>query len=98
MIKAHEDIDKFTLWPGMVAHAFNPNTREAEAGGFLSSRPAWSTERVPGSQDYTEKPCLEKTKTKTKTTTTKEELKRVSLGAGEMAQQVRAPDCSSKGP
>jgi hypothetical protein len=30
--------------PGMVAHAFNPSTREAEAGGFLSSRPAWSTE------------------------------------------------------
>ena len=28
---------------GMVAHAFNPSTREAEAGGFLSSRPAWST-------------------------------------------------------
>jgi hypothetical protein len=32
----------------MVAHACNPSTREAEAGGFLSSRPAWSTERVPG--------------------------------------------------
>jgi hypothetical protein len=32
----------------VVAHAFNPSTREAEAGGFLSSRPAWSTERVPG--------------------------------------------------
>jgi hypothetical protein len=30
--------------PGMVVHAFNPNTWEAEAGGFLSSRPAWSTE------------------------------------------------------
>jgi hypothetical protein len=30
-------------WPGVVAHAFNPSTREAEAGGFLSSRPAWST-------------------------------------------------------
>jgi hypothetical protein len=29
---------------GMVAHAFNPSTWEAEAGGFLSSRPAWSTE------------------------------------------------------
>jgi hypothetical protein len=32
------------LKPGMVAYAFNPSTREAEAGGFLSSRPAWSTE------------------------------------------------------
>jgi hypothetical protein len=29
--------------PGMLVHAFNPSTREAEAGGFLSSRPAWST-------------------------------------------------------
>jgi hypothetical protein len=31
--------------PGVVAHAFNPSTweAEAEAGGFLSSRPAWST-------------------------------------------------------
>jgi major histocompatibility complex class I len=27
----------------VVAHAFNPCTWEAEAGGFLSSRPAWST-------------------------------------------------------
>ena len=32
----------------MVAHAFNPSTREAEAGGFLSLRPAWSTKGVPG--------------------------------------------------
>jgi hypothetical protein len=30
--------------PGVVAHAFNPSTWETEAGGFLSSRPAWSTE------------------------------------------------------
>ena len=29
--------------PGVVAHAFNPRIWEAEAGGFLSSRPAWST-------------------------------------------------------
>jgi hypothetical protein len=28
----------------VVAHAFNPSTREAETGGFLSLRPAWSTE------------------------------------------------------
>jgi hypothetical protein len=29
---------------GVVAHVFNPSTWEAEASGFLSSRPAWSTE------------------------------------------------------
>ena len=29
--------------PGMVAHTFNHSTWEAEVGGFLSSRPAWST-------------------------------------------------------
>jgi hypothetical protein len=28
----------------VVAHAFNPSTWEAEAGGFLSLRPAWSTQ------------------------------------------------------
>ena len=28
----------------VVAHASNPSTWEAEAGRFLSSRPAWSTE------------------------------------------------------
>jgi hypothetical protein len=35
---------------GGRAHAFNLRTQEAEAGGYLSSRPAWSTkkERVPG--------------------------------------------------
>jgi hypothetical protein len=36
----------------VVAHAFNPGTweaeAEAEAGGFLNSRPAWSTKWVPG--------------------------------------------------
>jgi hypothetical protein len=30
--------------PGMVTHAFNPSTWEAEAGGFLSLKPVWSTE------------------------------------------------------
>jgi hypothetical protein len=32
----------------VVAQAFNPSTREAETVGFLSLRPAWSTERIPG--------------------------------------------------
>jgi hypothetical protein len=45
----------------VVAHAFNPSTREAEAGGFLSSRPGLQNE-FQDSQGYTEKPCLEKTK------------------------------------
>jgi hypothetical protein len=32
----------------VVAHAFNPSTWVADPGGFLSWRPAWSTEWVPG--------------------------------------------------
>ena len=32
----------------MVVHTFNPNIQEAEAGGSLSLRPAWSTEQVLG--------------------------------------------------
>ena len=32
----------------VMAHAFNPSAWEAEAGGFLSSRSAWSPEWVPG--------------------------------------------------
>jgi hypothetical protein len=31
-----------------MAHAFNPSTREAEAGRFLSLRPAGSTKWIPG--------------------------------------------------
>jgi hypothetical protein len=30
--------------PGVVAHTFNPSTWKEEAGEFLSSRSAWSTE------------------------------------------------------
>jgi hypothetical protein len=37
---------KCHLESGVVAHAFNSSTLEAEAGGFLSSRPAWSTKGV----------------------------------------------------
>jgi hypothetical protein len=49
----------------MVGLSFNPSTREAEAGGFLSSRPAWSTKWAPGQPGYIKKPCLEKTNKQT---------------------------------
>jgi hypothetical protein len=39
----HSTVLKLFLVLGVVVHAFNPSTWEAEAGGFLSSRPAWST-------------------------------------------------------
>jgi hypothetical protein len=40
---------------GVVAHAFNPSTQEAEAGGFLSSRTARATQRNPVSKNKTNK-------------------------------------------
>jgi major histocompatibility complex class I len=39
----HSVSGKNSSWAVLV-HAFNPSTWEAEAGGFLSPRPAWSTE------------------------------------------------------
>jgi hypothetical protein len=42
--RSHTKNLKLHMKVGVVAHAFNPSTWEAEAGGFLSSRPAWSTE------------------------------------------------------
>jgi hypothetical protein len=50
----------------VVAHAFNPGTWEVEAGRFLSSRPAWSTERVPGQPGLHKETLSRKTKNKTK--------------------------------
>ena len=48
----------------MVALAFNPSTREAEAGDFwVRGQPGLQSE-FQDSQDYTEKPCLKKTKNK----------------------------------
>jgi hypothetical protein len=42
MVKIHYQLDGSEVGV-LVAHAFNPSTWEAEAGGFLSLRPAWST-------------------------------------------------------
>jgi hypothetical protein len=45
----------------VVAHTFNPSTWEAEAGGFLSLRSAWSKMWVPGQPGlYRENPVSEK--------------------------------------
>jgi hypothetical protein len=54
--------------PGVVVHAVNPSTREAEAGGFLSprlvsSRTARVIQRNPDSKNKTKQ---KKPKTKTK--------------------------------
>ena len=41
--RAGDKVRIVSLKPGMVAHTFDSSTQEAEAGGFLSLRPAWST-------------------------------------------------------
>jgi hypothetical protein len=68
----------------VLAHIFNPRTEETEADKSLSSRQSWFTKLIPGQvrQGYLVRSCLKNKK----------------QGAGEMAQQVRAPDCSSEGP
>ena len=43
----HKELDS-ELELGMVAHAFNPSPWEAEVGGSLDLRLAWSTKQVPG--------------------------------------------------
>jgi hypothetical protein len=57
----------------VVAHAFNPSTREAEAGRFLSSRSAWSTEWVPG-QPGLHRETLSLKQNKTKLTNKKKKI------------------------
>jgi hypothetical protein len=52
----------------VVAHAFDPSTREAEAGGFLNSRPAWSTKWVPGQPGLHRETLSRKKKKKKKDT------------------------------
>jgi hypothetical protein len=50
----------------MVAHAFNPSTQEAEAGGFLISRPAWSYKVSSRTARALQRNCVSKNKTKQK--------------------------------
>jgi hypothetical protein len=66
----------------VVAHAFNPSTREAEAGGFLSLRPAWSTEWVPGQPGLHRETLSRKNKQNNKKQKT-EKRKRKEMDEGE---------------
>jgi hypothetical protein len=59
-------VKSVSLQPGVVTHTFNPSTREAEAGGFLSSRPAWSTKWVPGQPGLQRNPVSRNQKRKKK--------------------------------
>jgi hypothetical protein len=59
-----------------VAHTFDPSTWEAEAGEFLSSRPVWSTEWVPGQQGLYRQTLLRK-QNKTKQNKTNKQKKEV---------------------
>ena len=47
-----------------MVHTFNSSTWEAEAGGFLSLRPAWSTEWVPGQPGLQRNPVSKNQKIK----------------------------------
>ena len=55
---------KQLIMPGMVVHAFHPNTGDAVAGGSLSSWPAWSTEQVLGQPRLHREPLSQKQKKK----------------------------------
>jgi hypothetical protein len=59
----------------MVAHTFDPSTWEAEAGGFLSSRSAWSTEWVPGQPELHRETLSQKNKQTNKQNKTKKQEK-----------------------
>jgi hypothetical protein len=53
MIGLKQKTKNHTCWALVLHVAFNSRIREAEAGGSLSSKPAWSTE-FHNNQGYTE--------------------------------------------
>jgi hypothetical protein len=64
----------------VVVHVFNPSTWEAEAGGYLNLRSAWSTE-FQDSQGYTKRnPGLKKQTNKQTNKKTKKQKKQGGRG------------------
>jgi hypothetical protein len=65
----------------VMAHIFNPRTweAEAEAGGFLILRPAWSTEWVPGQPGLHRETLSRKTNKQKQTNKQTNKQKRVTL-------------------
>jgi hypothetical protein len=78
---------------GVVAHNFNPSIREAEARGFLSLRPAWST----GQPRDRDRETLSR-KTKKKKKKKKKERKKNMYSGWRNGPVVKSTDCSSRGP
>jgi hypothetical protein len=66
-----EDMDEL----GSGGVHLNPSTWKAEAGRFLSSRPAWSTESVPG-QPGLHRETLSQKQNKTKQNKTRQDKTR----------------------
>ena len=67
------------MWQAVVAHNFNLSNWEAEAGVFLSSRPCWSTEWVPGQPRLYRETLSQKIKQTNKQKTNKQTNKRFYL-------------------
>jgi hypothetical protein len=60
--------------PGVVAHTFNPSIeRQRQADFRVRGQPGLQSE-FQDSQDYTEKPCLEKQNKKTKNKQTNKKI------------------------
>jgi hypothetical protein len=74
------DLKKRKKCWAVVAHGFYPSTWDAEAGGSLSLRPAWSAE-FQDSQGYTEKLLSQRNKNKHKQTKAKERARESFLSS-----------------
>ena len=85
-------------WAVMV-RAFNPSTWEAEAGRFLSLRPAWSTEWVWGQPGLCRETLLWKTKTNKQTNKTIKQILRTPSASASwvlgLKKLVTMPGCCS---